>query len=69
MAPSPSDLTCSPAEREDALSRFGCGCSTCVSAVKQLRGQAPLRQLLFGVGQNWQSSAHSHQVPGNTLGR
>lgn len=61
------DLLCSPEDREDALSKFGCSCTTCVSTVQQLRGQAPLRQLLFGGGQNWPDSAHPHQVPGTTL--
>ncbi|MEO1131386.1 MAG: hypothetical protein AAFX40_01625 [Cyanobacteria bacterium J06639_1] len=59
-----SDVLCSVEDREDALSRFGCSCSTCVSTVQQLRGQAPLRQLLFG-GQNMQNSAHPHQVSGS----
>lgn len=67
--PSSPNFNCSQEEREDALSKFGCSCSTCISAVQQLRGQAPLRQLLFRAGQNWQDSAHPHQVLGNTLGR
>ncbi|MEM9155087.1 MAG: hypothetical protein AAGB13_08620 [Cyanobacteria bacterium P01_F01_bin.33] len=66
--PTSPDLQCSLEEREDALSRFGCSCSTCVGTVQQLRGQAPLRQLLFGVGQSWQDSVHPHRVP-STLGR
>ena len=59
--PSSPELNCSLEEREAALSRFGCSCGTCVSAVKQLRGQAPLRQLLFGVRNNQQDySPHPH---------
>ena len=52
--PVTSDLSCSAEEREDALSRFGCSCTACVSAVRQLRGQTPLRQLLL-------EARHPHQ--------
>lgn len=62
-------LNCSLEEREDALSKFGCSCSTCITAVKQLRGQASLRQLVFGVGQNFHDPTHPHQVLDNTLGK
>ncbi len=67
--PASPDLSCSLEEREDALSNFGCSCTTCISAVKQLRGQASLRQQVFGVGQNLHDPTHPHQVLGNTLGR
>jgi hypothetical protein len=38
-------------ESDAAIARFGCDCTTCISSVRQLRGQAPLRQLLQGEGQ------------------
>ena len=60
-------LNCSQEEREDALSRFGCGCTSCVSAVKELRGQAPLRQLMFGEEQ--QIATHPHDALGNKLAK
>ena len=58
--PSSPELNCSLEEREAALSRFGCSCSTCISAVKQLRERSPLQPLLLDMVQNQQGFPHPH---------
>ena len=55
-----SELSCSLEEREAALSRFGCSCSTCISAAKQLQGQPLLQPLLVDLVRNQQGSLHPH---------
>ena len=54
------ELHCSLEEREAALSRFGCSCGTCVSAVKQLRDRSPLQPPLLYVVQIQRGSLHPH---------
>ena len=58
--PSSPALSCSIEEQEAALSRFGCSCSTCISAVKQVRDGSPLQPQLLDMVRHHQGPLHTH---------